>query len=65
MRNDKISRQAIDASYDLIWECEFQNILILMNLTERMDMLRYKLVDHFDDGHRVTSICLAAIWLTM
>ncbi|HET7285488.1 MAG TPA: hypothetical protein VFI70_12470 [Nitrososphaeraceae archaeon] len=27
MRNDKISRQALDTIYYLIWECEFKNIL--------------------------------------
>lgn len=27
LRNDKISRQALDTIYNLVWECEFKNIL--------------------------------------
>ena len=27
LRNNKISRQALDTVYNLVWECEFKNIL--------------------------------------
>ncbi len=27
LKGNKISRQALDAIYDLVWECEFKNIL--------------------------------------
>jgi hypothetical protein len=27
LRGNKISRQALDTIYDLVWECEFKNIL--------------------------------------
>lgn len=27
LKGDKISRQALDTIYDLVWECEFKNIL--------------------------------------
>src|SRR6185312_7103607 len=27
LRDDRLSRQALDTIYDLIWECEFKNIL--------------------------------------
>jgi hypothetical protein len=27
LRNNKLSRQALDTIYDLVWECEFKNIL--------------------------------------
>jgi hypothetical protein len=27
LRKDKLSRQALDTIYDLVWECEFKNIL--------------------------------------
>ena len=27
LRKDKISRQALDTIYNLVWECEFKNIL--------------------------------------
>lgn len=27
LKNDKISRQALTTIYDLVWECEFKNIL--------------------------------------
>ena len=27
LRNNKISRQALDTVYNLVWECEFKNIV--------------------------------------
>ena len=27
LRNNKISRQALDTVYNLVWDCEFKNIL--------------------------------------
>ena len=27
LRNNKVSRQALDTVYNLVWECEFKNIL--------------------------------------
>ena len=27
IKNNKIGRQALDTIYDLVWECEFKNIL--------------------------------------
>ena len=27
LRNNKFSRQALDTVYNLVWECEFKNIL--------------------------------------
>ena len=27
LRNNKISRQAVDTVYNLVWECEFKNIV--------------------------------------
>jgi hypothetical protein len=27
LRTDNLSRQALDTIYDLVWECEFKNIL--------------------------------------
>ena len=27
LKSNKISRQALDTIYDLVWECEFKNIL--------------------------------------
>ena len=27
LRNDKISRQALETIYNLVWECEFKNII--------------------------------------